>query len=438
MLLDATIDSITDQLNSQPDGTFRYAKTPVNIDPLLFVQASQTPWSAYFGLPGGDEIGGVGVAWRSTSTYDEDRFGDLDQQLRDLDLPSWVRVLIGFSFSPDGGHRPEWDGFTPTNGVLPTAAVIRDGENLEIVVVAGPGQSVEAVMQFLAGMSLPQPGKGARASDHSIQSHPAPAEYERAVAEAVEAIRGGYLEKVVLGRSVVVTSHEAPQPFELAERLRSDYPACYTFGWREGDATFVGASPELLVATHEQSIRSHPLAGSAPRGEGEDLDRAIGEALMASSKDRSEHWLVVQDITRRLEPVTHELTVAEHPSLRKLAHVQHLSSEIVGTLSEDLSVIEVAGLIHPTPAVGGSPGPESLALISKLEDMDRGWYAGGLGWRNGDGSGEIAVALRCALLRGPQAYVYAGSGIVADSDPYAELEETRLKFRTIMRLLAES
>jgi isochorismate synthase EntC len=159
---------------------------------------------------------------------------------------------------------------------------------------------------------------------------------------------------------------------------------------------------------------------------------------MASSKDRSEHWLVVQDITRRLEPVTHELTVAEHPSLRKLAHVQHLSSEIVGTLSEDLSVIEVAGLIHPTPAVGGSPGPESLALISKLEDMDRGWYAGGLGWRNGDGSGEIAVALRCALLRGPQAYVYAGSGIVADSDPYAELEETRLKFRTIMRLLAES
>ena len=438
VLSDAALTSLTEQLAEQSGETFRCARIEISVDPLGFVQSSSDVWAGYFGLPGTNEIGGIGVAWRSTSAPDEDRFGRLGSQLRALGLPSWARVLVGFSFSADGGSRPEWDGFTPTSAVLPMAAVIRAGDRHELVVAVAPGQSPESVIRLLSGLSKNVRVEAARASDHSIESRPAPAEYERAVAEAVDAILGGQLDKVVLARSVVVTSDEGPHPFELAERLRADYPACYTFGWREGDATFVGASPELLVATEDRAVRSHPLAGSAPRGEGDDLDRAIGEALMASSKDRSEHELVVHDIARRLRSVTTNLAVAEHPSLRKLTHVQHLSSEIAGTLNEDLSVVEVAGLIHPTPAVGGSPGSEAAALIAKSEDMDRGWYAGGLGWSDGTGSGEIAVALRCALLRGQQAFVYAGAGIVADSDPHAELEETRLKFRTIMHMLAES
>lgn len=148
--------------------------------------------------------------------------------------------------------------------------------------------------------------------------------------------------------------------------------------------------------------------------------------------------MVVDDIADRLRPLVHELRVDTHPSLRKLTHVQHLSSELSGELVEPVSVIEVAGALHPTPAVGGSPGPEALTFIDKCEDLDRGWYAGGIGWMTPAGSGEVAVALRCALVRGNRAYLYAGAGIVADSVPAAELEETRLKFRTMLQILTEA
>ena len=438
MISQSTIDALRHQLALQEPGLIRIAAAVTDLDPLQLAQAGKGEWAAYFGMPGGEEIGGVGVAWRSASSFGEDRFVDLARQLNELALPEYARVVTGFSFSPDGGHRPEWDGFTPTSAVLPMVSVIRSPDRHDVVVAIPPLTDPEQLFVDLGALKDLEPETGTRASDHAIESRPAPAEYERAVSEAVQAIMSDQLDKVVLARSVVVTSDESPDPFELVERLRFDYPACYAFGWREGEATFVGASPELLVATDGRAVRSHPLAGSAPRGEGDDLDVALGEALMASSKDRSEHQLVVQDIAERLEPVTATLDVAERPTLRKLTHVQHLSSEISGVLSNPMSVVEVGGLIHPTPAVGGSPGPEAKALIAKLEDMDRGWYAGGLGWADGRGSGELAVALRCALLRGQQAFVYAGAGIVADSDPRSELEETRLKFRTIMGLLAQS
>ena len=178
--------------------------------------------------------------------------------------------------------------------------------------------------------------------------------------------------------------------------------------------------------------------GSAPRGEGEDEDRAIGEILMASEKDRYEHAVVVDDIVARLGPITENLTAPPAPTLLKVSDVQDLASEVIGVLKPSRTVIGVAGRLHPTPAVAGVPRDEALAFIGKAETIDRGWYSGGIGWIDSDGDGKVAVALRCALVRGATARMFAGAGIVAGSDPQSELEETRLKFGPMLSLLTEA
>ncbi len=159
---------------------------------------------------------------------------------------------------------------------------------------------------------------------------------------------------------------------------------------------------------------------------------------MASDKDRFEHSTVVADIVGRLTPVVESMDVPSIPSLLKLSNVQHLASNITARLSESPTVVELAGMLHPTPAVGGTPRAEALAFINKAERVDRGWFSGGIGWAGPDGDGEIALALRCALMRGTTARLYAGAGIVAGSDPEVELEETRLKFRPLLNLLTEA
>jgi len=159
---------------------------------------------------------------------------------------------------------------------------------------------------------------------------------------------------------------------------------------------------------------------------------------MASKKDRREHAVVVDDIVSKLGPITGQLSAPPLPALLKMANVQHLASEVVGVLDSPRSVIEVAGVLHPTPAVAGLPQAEALAFISKAESIDRGWYSGGIGWTDAGGNGQIAVALRCALVRGDTAHLYAGAGIVAGSRPERELEETRLKFRPLLNLLTEA
>ncbi|MDH3306007.1 MAG: isochorismate synthase [Acidimicrobiia bacterium] len=441
MLIDpGLLASLGTQISGLSDSEMRVGVVPVDLDPLSFVRsgAHLFPFAGYFGVPDTDEVGALGVAWQTSAPYGADRFSDLARRLGALDLPAPVRVMVGFSFRPEGASHPEWDGFTPTHAVVPLLSIVRAGDTSHLVVVLPPGRSWEDLAMVLAGLVSPDvPGTG-RTTDLTIESRPSPSDWEHAVGETVATIRSGVVSKVVMARSVVVSSDMAYRPFDLVDRLRADYPACYVFGWQQGDATFLGASPELLLEKHGAMVRSHPLAGSAPRGQGEDEDRSLGELLMSSSKDRSEHRMVVDDVAERLASLTDTLHVDAVPSLRKTRNVQHLSTELQGHLNDGQHLVEVAGELHPTPAVGGSPRAEALSFMDKEEIIDRGWYAGGIGWSDGSGDGVIAVALRCALVRGQRAWLYAGAGIVADSNPAAELEETRLKFRTMMNLLAES
>jgi len=196
---------------------------------------------------------------------------------------------------------------------------------------------------------------------------------------------------------------------------------------------FLGATPELLVTRERERFHISPLAGSGPRGVDADDDRRLGDELLASEKDRLEHSIVVDDVVRRLTPITKGITHPSVPVLERFATVQHLATPIAG--STDRRVLDLAGVLHPTAAVGGFPRSEALAFIAKQEGIDRGWYSGGIGWIEPGGDGEIAVALRCALVRGDQAIIYAGNGIVKGSDPGDELAETRLKLRPMLDLL---
>jgi menaquinone-specific isochorismate synthase len=257
--------------------------------------------------------------------------------------------------------------------------------------------------------------------------------FVRAVEAARDAIRDGRLDKVVLSLQVLATSASPFDQRRVLARLAGEYPECYTFAFD----SFVGASPELLVRRQGRSLRSQPLAGSARRGATPEEDAELGAALLASTKDRWEHDLAVVTVVEALHPLCRTLRIDPDPSLLRLANVQHLATEVVGELSGDPvpDALSIAGAVHPTAAVCGTPSRKALALIRELEGPNRGRYAGPVGWVDARGDGEWAIALRCAELSGTTARLFAGCGIVAQSDPGAELEEARLKLRPVRSAL---
>jgi menaquinone-specific isochorismate synthase len=266
-----------------------------------------------------------------------------------------------------------------------------------------------------------------------------PADYADAVAQATRAIAQGPLRKVVLARRLVVETGSAVVPSAMLQRLADDEPSCTAFLLAHGDGAFVGASPELLVSRRDRVVISHPLAGTIAlaRTRGS-VDR--GDRLLGSSKDLEEHELVVADIAGVLDPRCSDLVVPGQPSLVPLRTMAHLGTRIEGRLlAEDgrvPSALELVAALHPTPAVGGVPRSEALALIKTLEPSPRGPWAGPVGWVDASGNGDWVVGLRSASLSGTTATVWAGAGIVAASDPAAELAETTVKLAPVFEGLS--
>ncbi len=262
-----------------------------------------------------------------------------------------------------------------------------------------------------------------------------PEHYEAAVSRAVELIRAGLLQKVVLAREVQVHAPCDYDPAAVFGVLRDAFPSCFVFCVGRGDATLVAASPELLVRREGQRVSTIALAGSTRRSADPAVDAHLGEQLMRDPSYREEHAIVARRIERTLNQYAIWVTTAPEPSLVRIANIQHLATPIRAQLAAPVEAIELAGLMHPTPAVGGEPSHAALELIPALEGLDRGWYTGPVGWTDAAGDGEFCVALRCALLRGNVARCYAGNGIVRDSDPTAELAETEVKLQALLPLL---
>ena len=255
--------------------------------------------------------------------------------------------------------------------------------------------------------------------------------YLQAVSKARDAVRDGRITKAVIAREIVV---EAEQPIDVhavLHRLRSTFGNSYRYSING----FIGASPELLIEVQGQTIRSHPLAGTTPRTGDPLTDTELAQQLVASMKDQVEHRVVIDVIHDMLLPYCSYLDWEPEPSVIQVANVQHLGTLIEGHLSQNHPpVLELARMLCPTPALGGHPRVQALEIIKQLEGFDRKNYGGAVGWVDALGNGTWAVAIRCAELSNDRktARIIAGGGIVAASDPNAELAETQAKFQAML------
>lgn len=317
--------------------------------------------------------------------------------------------------------------------VVPARAVRRDRERETWVVGVAPERG---------GVDLPEPERFIGATPHEafeaiqLRAAPTPVAYADAVQSAAERIRAGELRKVVLARTLEVAADRAFDPKRLLWRLRAVDPGCFAFAVPVAEGALVGASPELLVERRGRNVRANPLAGSAPRFGDPDEDRASGETLLASTKDREEHAVVVDAVAAALGDLCDELDHDRDPILLGTANVWHLSTRFRGRLHDPApNALELVALLHPTPAVCGAPRSVARSIIGELESFDRGAYAGPVGWIDASGDGVWAIALRCAELSGRRARLFAGAGIVADSIPAREVEETERKFQALLDAL---
>ena len=259
--------------------------------------------------------------------------------------------------------------------------------------------------------------------------------YRRAVAEAVRRMRSGALDKVALAHDLLAVADEPLDPRFLLGGLARRYPSCWSFAV-DG---LVGATPELLLRRSGATVSSRVLAGTAWSEDAAPADAAaLAGQLLSSEKDRWEHALAVESLAAALRPLCAELDVPETPGVLALHNVSHLASDVHGKLDQDdpPSLLRLAAAVHPTAAVGGTPRNAAVALIAELEGMDRGRYAGPVGWMDADGNGELGIALRCAHLDGATARLFAGCGVVADSDPDVEVREAAAKLRPVREALA--
>jgi menaquinone-specific isochorismate synthase len=285
----------------------------------------------------------------------------------------------------------------------------------------------------LVPVDLPdEPAPRLRYADGALD----PARWCAAVATAVQRITDGDLAKVVLARDLLVSADAPLDPRRLLRRLAARFPDCWTFAV-DG---LLGATPELLLRRTGRELSARVLAGTAPRGAGAE-DQRLADGLLNSAKDRAEHEIAVDSLVEALDPYCTTLSAPVEPHLLTLANVRHLATDVVGTQRRRgargrAGLLELIGAVHPTAAVCGTPTAEASALLTELEGMDRGRYAGPVGWLDARGDGEFGLALRCAELTGENgARLFAGCGIVAGSHPVTELAETQSKFAAFQAAL---
>lgn len=369
---------------------------------------------------------GVGIAGIGCAA--EVRFGPGQRHTASATVHT---VLNGMEREGDGGApAPLAFGALPFDPDAPGRLLVpavqlhrqRDGSRWAVVISDPAGGAV-------GRPDLTPPPLGEAPSRFDVAAVHEPAWWMQLVGRATERIRAGELRKVVLAREVVVTANRAVDPRPALQRLRAAYPTCYV-SYVDG---FACASPELLVSRQGDVVRAHPMAGTAARLGDPAADAKLAASLLANANYRHEHQLTIDMVHDTLLPWCSFLDAEPEPSVVAVANVQHLATLVEGRLSKpEPSVLELVTTLHPTPAVGGDPRPAALALQRSIEQLDRRRYAGPVGWVDADGNGAWAVGVRAAEFDGDTVRVYAGNGIVADSDPTTELAETQAKFAAML------
>ena len=398
-------------------------------------------------------IAGLGITAQISRT-DSNRFPSLSQHLREFfqrvivvnDSEDFLRearpvLLGGGSFFAD--MKPgEWDSFPQAALVLPRYVLIRTNGrytfsvNLaltETETIASGSQRVrmeaETFLTQLESAIFPMPS----IPDEITTNETSRVVWQNAIRQSVEMIHQGRLKKVVMARPVQVNGNRPIDVPVLLESLGKSCPSSFRFLFEFSPTiTFAGVTPERLVSVLGTKFTTAAIAGSIRRSDFPAEDEALGQQLIENQKDQSEHSFVKHEIRARLESLVASLHLDLAPRLLRLPNIQHLWTHIEGTLHPNQNVLDLVAALHPTPAVGGVPSETALRLIRQLEGFERGWYAGPVGWVDADGNGDFVVAIRSGLFHENSATLFGGAGIVADSDPDKEWEETGLKIQFLL------
>ena len=423
---------------------------PAVIDSDVLSQVQREPGIYWDEPDDGRLYAGFGSAWEFVASPGPDRIRDaaaaargLYDTLETLGEAPPPRLAAGFSFANEDTHVPpeganRWDDFPAGSLVLPRISYLKwDGRAWITVVGTGVSDrsSLEsAIDEALAGVA---PFAGRSRVQRAGGPDPADPNGEEAfrslVKQAVAEVESGKLAKVVAARSAHVGG--AADPWRIITALGKAFPSCVTYGVFRGDSAFVGASPELLVELTDGRVHSSALAGTAARGTDSHVDAELEQRLRHDPKELAEHQYVVHGLRTALHDAGVVVDPPQPVDIVKLANVQHLSSPVSGTALPGTGVLDLVAAVHPTPAVAGLPRSAALEWLAANENLDRGWYAGPIGWVDASLEGSFRVALRCALLRGDRARVFAGAGIVAGSEPDRELAETTAKLRAMLDVL---
>jgi len=358
--------------------------------------------------------------------------------------------LGGYSFG-DHNVGKIWKRFGAARFVLPEWILIRSGQKHMLTLILERKSKaihdiymeiIERVTDFLniSGRHIFHPA--GLDKDQNIlcnmQSESEKPIWIDRVDRAKDLISEKAFEKIVLARSVKLKSKQNLSPTLLSYKLREAYPECYNFIIQiDQETSFIGATPERLASFEDGIFKTEGLAGSTSRGKSASEDAALAQSLLESEKDREEHQFVVRAIDNTLAPYSYRVEHPNKPQIKKLNNVQHLFTPISASIKSGIQIHDLVQQLHPTPAVGGFPRDHAIPFIQEIEQIERGWYAAPVGWYNLNGCGEFAVAIRSALLHKNYAHLFAGCGIVSDSDPESEWQETLMKFQPITTALNE-
>jgi menaquinone-specific isochorismate synthase len=429
-----------------------------HIDPLAVLEAVYEPSNQHFFMenPGRDESIAAIEHVLKTEATGTTRFEAIREWatslLRDTIYTGntesaycGIHFFCAFNFFDEG---QDVEGFPAAQAFVPTWQVSKkEQESLAIAnCMIDANTPVDLVARKILGAhqrfaSFPYEagaGRGdSRAPKLKFDSEVGGAgSFEKAVDKATNAIESGDFEKIVLARALDFKSNQALDPIGFLERLRNRFQSCYTFSYSSGEmGTFIGSTPELLIAVKNGRLRADAIAGSRGRGHSASEDAALGAELLNDDKDAREHQSVVRSITKRLEGLGLTPEVARRPRLLKLPNVQHLFTPVEASLPKDLHILDVIQILHPTPAVGGAPRENACGEIHNYEAFVRGPYAGPVGWFDARGDGEFVVGIRSGILRERSLRLFSGAGIVRGSVPEKEKEETDFKFNAIREII---
>lgn len=356
-------------------------------------------------------------------------------------------LMGGFAFDPNTPQTGLWDGFPSAHLIVPRVLLTSIGQKTWVTVsmLVGTDGKPDADIDDLAALVVTSGDASddreitldAAGSELSFTESRTAAEWRSLVSSAVGEICSGEMQKVVLAREVHGTASDDIDEFATIRNLRDAHLNSFVFGYWRGSSAFIGATPERLVRLDGRDVRASSLAGTEMRGATPEEDEALAALLLRSAKDLAEHSAVRDALYDALSEISDEVEAAESPSLLTLPHLHHLHTPVRAHLREGHSLLGVVARLHPTPAVGGTPRIAALRFIKDREQLDRGWYAGPIGWIGRD-NGEFAVALRSAVIVGSDATLFAGCGIVADSDPELEYRESVLKLRPMQSAIASA